>query len=225
MPALPNVANVLKITIQWKLANDVNVITRFFMHYTGSAPTGAQLATYAALVSSTAGTQFPAMMPASVSYLGCTVQDLTSATSSIAADNTPHAGTRTGHVIPAGGALLVNNHVARRYRGGKSRSYLPWGVAEDLTDQQTWSAAFLTAAATAWNNLMSALTGPQWTGGTTDGQYNVSYYSGFTSFQNPITHRWKNPSTPRGVPIAEPVTTRSYNVKPGSQRRRNLHSS
>jgi hypothetical protein len=46
------------------------------------------------------------------------------------------------------------------------------------------------------------------------------------SAQNPLTLRWRNVPTYRtGTIPVDPVISSSLNPKPGSQRRRNLHSS
>jgi hypothetical protein len=221
MPSLPIAPNILRFLLSFKVGNDLNALTRLYFHYSGSVPNSAQLATLAALSSSTAATQFPSLMPSTNSYQGTTIEDLSSSTGASAADFTAHVGTRTGHPNAAGVAVLVNYHIARRYRGGKPRGYWPFGVAEDLTDEQDWAAAFTTAVDTALDNYIAAMVGPQWSGGTIDAQYNVSFYSGFTVVTNPVSHRAKNVSTARASVLEDLITSITVNAHPASQRRRN----
>jgi hypothetical protein len=50
---------------------------------------------------------------------------------------------------------------------------------------------------------------------------NVSYYSGFTAVENPITHRWKNVSNPRSTPVVDNIQSWAIAGHVASQRRRN----
>jgi hypothetical protein len=223
VPALPPVPGVVRIDFTQHAAQDLDIITRIYMAYTGTAPTDAQLDTFAGLCDSHWNGDLAAFANPVVSLVGVEVIDLSTPTSAIGADSTVRLGTRAGAPNAGGVALLVNHKIARRYRGGKPRSYWPFLNASDLTDEQTWDAATLASFDAAYASFITSIKGSVWVGGTLTGQVNVSYYEGFASVQNPVTMRWRNIATPRALPLVDAIVTSSANTKPGSQRRRNLH--
>ncbi|MGO9977445.1 MAG: hypothetical protein ACLP01_32535 [Solirubrobacteraceae bacterium] len=78
------------------------------------------------------------------------VTDLTSRTSARGIAESRQVGTRPGLPNGAAVAALVNFKVARRYRGGKPRLYVPFFVASDLTPGLTWSDGALEAGTAGW---------------------------------------------------------------------------
>jgi hypothetical protein len=224
MPALPPVPATFRVDLHHKLANDMNVVSRLFFNYTGPAPTNAQMNTLATAVRTAWNSNVGILAGAQVNVHQVECIDLSSATGAIGFDSTTVTGTRAGTTLAAGTAVLINYAVARRYRGGKPRSYLPYLMAADLTDAQDWTAAAVTATNSAWGAFITAIKAAPWSGATITNQVNVSYYQGFASVQNPVTLRWKNLSKPRAVPLVDVITSFSTNAKPASQRRRNLHS-
>jgi hypothetical protein len=121
-------------------------------------------------------------------------------------------------------AALVNGTIARRYRGGKPRTYWPWFTSTDLDTQQQWNTSAVTLFNTQWGDFMTACLAISESGCTISESVNVSFYQGFVSAENPITHRWRNLPTYRTgeIPV-DPILSWTLNLKPGSQRRRNLH--
>ncbi len=224
MPALPPVPATIRVDLHHKLANDMNVVTRMFFAYTGPAPTNAQMATLATAVRTAWAANVEAICGAQVNLHQVECIDLSSATGAIGNDVTVATGTRAGTTLAAGTAVLINYAIARRYRGGKPRSYVPYLMAADLTDAQDWTGAAVTAVNTQWGAFITAIKAAPWAGATITNQVNVSYYLGFASVQNPVTLRWKNLSKPRVAPVVDVITSFSTNPKPASQRRRNLHS-
>lgn len=222
MPALPPVPGVVRLRMIHQVSEDTNAGVGFFVQYTGTAPTAAQLNTFCQAVAGAWDSNLKAFASLDVKLLEVTAVDLSSSSGAVGSFLDGTTGTRTGHPLPASTSLLVNYHVNRRYRGGKPRSYFPFLVAEDLSDEQTWLAATLTAFTTAWNAFVAAIVGAGWTGAGSLSHVNVSYYEGFASVQNPVTHRWKNLSTPRATPVVDAITAVAINPKPGSQRRRML---
>lgn len=223
VPALPPVSNVIRLTLTHSDAADVDVQTHLFWQYTGTAPTNAQLNTMAAALASPWAGAMGSYCFTDVQLTRVDIVDLSSSTAAVGTALVSETGTRSGHTNAGAVAVLINYGIARRYRGGKPRSYLPYLVAEDLTTPQEWNATTLTALVGAWEVFLAAVESSVWSGGTIAAQVNVSYYSGFQSVQNPITKRWRNISTPRTAPIIDSIAAIKGNPKPGSQRRRNLH--
>jgi hypothetical protein len=151
------------------------------------------------------------------------ITDLTSPTAAQAAVAVSHAGTRTGTNLAAGTAVLLGFPIARRYRGGKPRIYLPFFSSNDLASDNSWVTASVTGLVTAFGTFVGAIYTAVnvWGGGPQ--QVNVSYYEGFTVYNpDPGVIRAKNIPTKRAVPLVDVVTSIVGNPRPASQRRRNL---
>lgn len=220
MPSLPNVPQVLRHDMEFHVGTDLTNACRFFMSYSGQAPSSATLSTYTNALAAVMGTQFAPLMIAANTFNALVVTDLTSPSAATASHAVGTAGTRAGGELSAGTCALLNWSINRRYRGGKPRMYLPFGSATDLTNPQTWTGAFTSAvhaAITAVTN--SAVANPP-AGSSITNVVSVSYYSGFASYQNPVTKRWHNVNTPRTTPLQDVVTGSSVNAIPASQRRR-----
>jgi hypothetical protein len=222
--ALLPVPNVIKIQLHWSIGADTSATTHFFWAYTGTAPTSATIITMAQQVDASVNSRFVPMMVAPVTATGATLTDLTSASAAQGTDPVSHVGTRAGTSLPAGVCCLVNGLIGRRYRGGKPRFYLPFGGNTDVGAPQTWTAGAVTAFQAAVNNFVSDVNVISVSGTAMSHAVNVSYFAGFTSYQNPATGRWYNRPKPRSAPLVDQLLSFPVNSKFGSQRRRNLHS-
>src|ERR1700757_2261728 len=224
MAALPNVPGVIKVTMKWSSSADADVLCRFFMSYTGTAPTSTQLNTFSASVGTAYSTNMASLANTDVTLDNCYAIDLTSATAGTGQATTVVAGTLGGGALSAGTAALVNLSVARRYRGGKPRLYFPFGSSTTLATGTAWTGTFVTNVNAGYAAFITAVKAAVWTGGTLTNQVNISYYHGFTVVTNPTTGRARNVPTLRaGGPVPDVISGGTLNVKPASQRRRNLH--
>jgi hypothetical protein len=131
-------------------------------------------------------------------------------------------GTGGVDILPGATCLLMRYVINRRYRGGKPRSYFPFGVQTDLSTRQQWGTGFLTdidgkyaAAHTAILALSSGST-------VITDQVNVSYYEGFTVQTSPSTGRATNVPKRRTTPLVDTIVSFSASGTPASQRRRNV---
>jgi hypothetical protein len=211
---------VLRIHLKHTLNADLDVLSRFYLLYTGTAPSDSGLVTFAGSVAALWNTNIAPLCHSAVVLVEVDVVDLTTPTSSAGAASVSHAGTRTGGQLPAGTAALINMTIARRYRGGKPRVYLPLGTDTDVGTGQHWVSGSVTAFTTGWDNLIAGAIAAPPSGTSFAGQVSVSYYKGFSSVQNPVTLRWRNIPTPRATPVVDGVVLNSCNLAYGSQRRR-----
>jgi hypothetical protein len=117
--------------------------------------------------------------------------------------------------------MLVNYVIGRRYRGGKPRSYFPWGSSQEIFTRQSWNPTFVTNVDSGLAAYFSAVIGTTVGGTTLTEHVNVSYYSGFTVVTNPVTHRARNVPTVRAVPVVDNILSFAASSRPASQRRRN----
>lgn len=223
MPALPDVPQVLRLDHFLTIGEDTHALCRLHCTYTGPAPSNATCVAIGVQLFNHWTAEFPPYMSADKSITGIGVTDLTSPTSGTGIESAVFAGTRAGTGLPAAVCALVNAHISRRYRGGKPRTYWPFGVHEDLADEQTWMSGFpanITAAVNAYNALIQGTV----VSGTALGPLvNVSYYKGFTPVTNPISGRTRDVPTVRtgAIPV-DVITSFSTNPKLGTQRRRTL---
>lgn len=223
MPALPPVPNVLRVMLLWKLGLDNNALTRLHFRYSGTAPSDAVCDLLAADIYTTGASQYPAFLTGSSSFEGVTIEDLTSPTSGTGQHLASTAGTRTGGPVGAGMAVLVNEHIHRRYRGGKPRSYYPFGTASDLTDEQDWSSSLVANVTSNTTALMADYSAFVESGTAMGPACSVSYYQGFTSVVNPISGRTRDvPKLRVGGPVIDDITAWLAKARIGSQRRRYL---
>lgn len=220
MPPLPNVANVIRVTLKIAPGATPLVQSRFFIKYTGTAPLNADLGTFNTAVSTAFGTNLKSLLDTGSVLEEVDSEDLTSNTAAVAATVVSVSGTRAGGEIPAEAAAVTSYAIARRYRGGHPRGYWPFGVTTDLASRRVWTGPFISAVNTGMAAFMTAVKAAGWTGAGVLSQVNVSYYQGFTVVTNPITHRARNVPSLRAVPVVDTVNSIVCQGRVGSQRRR-----
>lgn len=227
MPPLPPVSGLVRLLIQYTLPGVTNALTRLFFQGTGSTTNSALNSwcssvgtNWAANMAGTAGSQLTA--------IGATAEDLTSTTAPVGSASFSHAGSVSGAEIEPAVCFVMRNHTDLRERGGHSRSYLPGVATTQLSaaGANTWSTSAQTNIPTSWSTFIGSISGSNGpTGYSNFVQVMPNYYKGFTSVQNPITHRWRNIPTPLATPVIYVVTAYSANPQVGSQRRRNKQTS
>lgn len=224
MPALPNYPNVLKLRTLFQVGADSGVSTTLHFTYSGTAPANAICDDIAGTWLGSAATNMAPAMETGNALLGATVTDLTTPTSGFGESLATTAGTRGSSPLPAGACVLVNQPFARRYRGGKSRTYWPFGEGGDLVTAQDWNPTAVVDFTDAIQLTLDSVLGVAFGGTTIVSLCSISYYHGFTPVTNPITGRTRDVPTVRSVAIApDVISTFSINPKVASQRRRNLH--
>jgi len=224
MPALPVIPGVIRLERQFKMSEDNAARVRTFLSYSGTAPTVAQLNTFAAAIGTSFGTNLKGLMTPASTLETVTVTDMSSYTGAQGVASPAIQGTRgsggTG-TLPASTAVVVSLEIARRYRGGHPRQYWPFGLSADMQDAQTWSSSFNSACATGFAADSAAILGSGWTGAGALSGVNVSQYSGFTVHDG-TTGRARNVSTPRTSPIIDAVLSLVVRLGIGAVRKRLL---
>lgn len=223
MPALPVVPNVIRADTQYTVEGDPLAVNRLFFSYINGPPANADLAAFAAALNAEAATVFASLMSNSISITSMVLTDLSSVSGGVGLNETAVVGTRGTELLPPGACAVCHYPLTRRYRGGKPRGYFPFGTAADVATSGLWVPASVTAFQNAIQAFCRVLLGTTQGSTTITHHVNVSYYQGFTSVENPITHRWRNVPTLRAAPVVDIITEDSELVAPfiGSQRRRN----
>lgn len=219
MPALPAAADVVRLDLHFRQANDSNMQIRQFFRYTGAlsqADSDAWLATMSAAWGTRIAT--PQTVTGCDMYLA-TLTDLSSSSAPQSVLGTVRAGANGADPLPNGTALIIKKKIARRYRGGHPKFYLPGQRVANVTADQ-FAAGFLTTMLTAYGNFISdVLTGVP-VAAAPAFEVNVSYFSGFHNVTFP-SGRQRAVPTPRGTPVVDLVLAHSANPTVASQRRRN----
>lgn len=206
MPPLPLVPGVIKMTIGG-VYHDTQWLNVYHVDYTGSAPSSATLLSYLTAFASTVATAYSGEMSVDNEITEFTAIDLSTNTPGFASYAVSVFGTRTGDFNPASVAMVVSHEIARRYRGGHPRTYLPWGTAGTFASGSTkdWDPAFVTNCQSVFAGLVGAFTGITEGGTTFNNMVNVSYRSG---------------NAPRVTPVVDVVTSHIVRSRICSQRRR-----
>jgi len=125
--------------------NDVNAENVLHFKYSGGPPSTTDCATLAADVAASWGANLKSLASTNIQLDTVIMTDLASSSGFQGGNNPNTIGTRAGGFIGAGMATLVNHAIVRRYRGGKPRTYLPFGVTTDLNGMSAWAAAYVPA--------------------------------------------------------------------------------
>lgn len=132
MPALPDVPGVIRFEVNFTVGTDAAALVRAYWSYTGGVPTPGDMAAFAGQLYSAYSGPGVALYHTDTTLDLVQCVDLSSSTGSTGEAAGPLVGTRAGESLGADVCALMNFSIGRRYRGGKPRMYLPYGVADDL---------------------------------------------------------------------------------------------
>jgi hypothetical protein len=185
--------------------NPTEAHTHLFFHYTSSPPSTADLTTWSGAVMASWVADMLPQMPTTLSIQQVVSTDLATPGTIEGVASASHSGTYPGAAMTAETAVLINFVIARKYRGGKPRIYIPAGSGTQLNNPVQWQSTFTSAFESAFTNFVNSLLGVGGLGPTVDYLANVSYYSG---------------KTERPTPVVDKILSWSVNGIPASQRRR-----
>ena len=191
MPPLPSVPNVLVIQLKFTVGN-ANVLSRVHVRNASASPSRDDLNAYAANIDAAIGTRLIALFSVQVKTVEVMVTDLTSMSAARGIAPGRQVGTRPGLPNGAAVAALINFRVARRYRGGKPRVYVPFFVSSDLTPGLRWSDGAFAEGTASWGAFMSGVLTCTPPALRVVEQVNVSYYEGFEVVPDLRTGRSRN---------------------------------
>lgn len=220
MAPFPDVPKTLRVAVSVVDDQARQLVSRFYISFTGSNPTAAQLNTFCTSVSSAWNTDLAALHANVLTLDEVTAVDLTSNIGAEGSSVATHAGTRGSAILPASIAFVVSYEILRRYRGGHPRGYWPFGVEGDLASEGTWLGTTVTAVEAAFIAFMAAVEAAGWSGAGTLTHSNVSFFEGFEAVENPVTHRYRNIPQLRIPPLIDTVSSYIARATIGSQRRR-----
>lgn len=196
---------------------------RFFFTYTGSAPSAANCAAFASAIEALWLTNIKPLIASVYALVEVDVLDIASDSGAFGTWTGDQIGGRSGTPPPIQCAMNVEFDLARRYRGGKPRCYLPAGVESDLLAPNTWTTEFMSAVDTGFTAFISGIEALSEGATSIQAHSSLSYYQ---SFQNMTNSSGRMRAVPKYRTTALVDTITGYAVKQivGSQRRRRTSS-
>lgn len=218
MPALPVVAKVVRVDFHMEETDSPNMQNRWFFNYSGTlSPTDA--ITWVANLRAAYGAHMGLHMSNQVTVFKTQLTDLSSASAAQVVDDTTAAfGAGTTADI-AGLSAVIQFKIARRYRGGHPRIYLPGVRTGDVINLNELAPALVSNLITDLGAFITAVTTGQPAAIGTIQQVNVSYFLGFENITLP-SGRVKSVPKLRATPVTDVVTGYGINPVIGMQRRR-----
>jgi hypothetical protein len=192
---------------------------RFYLSYAGSAPTGANCATIASDIAAAWGSDFNALTPDDITLNEVDVLDIATDSGLSGQWNGTQQGTRGATGLPYQVAMNVEYNIARRYRGGKPRSYFPFGVIGDLATDASWAGSFVTSVNSGVAAFFTAVQAISVGAVGALAHVNLSYYKGFTNVAN-SSGRERAVPTYRTTALLDSISGYSAKTVLGSQKRR-----
>lgn len=192
---------------------------RFYLSYTGSAPTGANCITLATDIATAYQAHIAPMVYAGTALTEVDVLDIATETGSSGTVSVDYAGGDSGSILPNNVAINVEFDIARRYRGGKPRIFWPTASAAQLASGDKWTSGFIAACNTNTAAFFSAIEALTVGSMGTLQHVNLSYYKGFTNITNSSGRERAAPKY-RDTALHDPVLGYATKAVVGSQRRR-----
>jgi len=195
---------------------------RFYLSYTGSAPTVADCNTLATTIRTAWGSHIAPTVNSDWSLTLVDVLDIASYSGNSGSDAIAAAGTASGTPLAAQLSSNVEFKIKRRYRGGKPRIYSLPGVDADMQNPSEWTDGHVTGIAAAYGAFFGAINGAGPGSMGTLQHVNVSYYSSFTNIANTSGRERAVPKYRTTAAVVDDVTAYIGKKTISSQRRRRL---
>src|ERR1700746_2762063 len=218
---LPPVPGVFKLTMKWGVGGTLQLSTNLHFQYSGSIADATPATALATALRVPAAANIPASLNSGYTVASMEVTDLSVASGPQGTETSVIAGTRSGPVLPLSTAAVANYAISRRYRGGKPRSFVPFGIDTDLASNQVWGSSALSAFNGSWSGFLNGCIGVVGGGATVTHQVNVSYFSGFTNVPYGSPTKYRRVPTPRSSPLVDVISSSAISAHLGSQPPRN----
>lgn len=218
-PPLPDVPCV-RVRLIYNQANPAEGGNRFYLSYTGSAPTGANCTTLATDVGAAWTSHLASLVATAYELTEVDVLDIATDSGLSGQANPASGGTISAPELPGSCATNIEFNIARRYRGGKPRMYLPPPAQEQLQNQASYTATHVANSSAGAAAFFAELEGLSIGAMGTLQHVNLSYYSGFTNVPPVPGRRAKVIPNYRATALHDNVVGYSAKTIVGSQRRR-----
>ena len=216
LPASP----VVRVRLDYRDTTNLKSGSRLYLGYSGSAPSAADCVTLAGDIASAWLTDLAPLITTNYALAEVDVLDITTEAGASGTWSGSNTGTRSGTSLPNQCATNVEFDIARRYRGGKPRMYLPPGAESDLNDASTYTGTFVTAVNSGVSAFVAALEALSIGSMGSLSHVNVSFYQGYRTRTTGGGQTTFAPKYRTGTAVVDPITGYAAKVTIGSQRRR-----
>jgi hypothetical protein len=186
MAALPPVDAVVRTAVEGTISGSAYANIFHWSYDSTGELTNANCNQLAEFVLTGYGTLLTAGFPDYVVASNCEVTDLSSASAGVGSYSGTFPGGGPSTAVPASACTLVKHYIARRYRGGHPRTYLPPQVESAMSDPHNWGPTYTASIQTAWDAFTHGVMNAETTGFEITGLVNVSYYSGHVLRPTPV---------------------------------------
>lgn len=193
--------------------------SRFYLSYTGGAPTSGNCATLATDIQTQWVTHLAPLIEQSFILTEVDVLDIATNAGASGQWTGEEGGALTGTALPAQVSTNVEYNIARRYRGGKPRMFLPPPDDSKVLNNSTWNGTFVDAVNAGVAAFFAGIEALTIGSMGTLAHVNLSYYNGFKNITN-SSGRERAVPTYRTEALLDTVTGYSAKGRMGSQRRR-----
>lgn len=193
--------------------------SRFYLSYSGSAPSGANCVTLAGDIATAWNAQLAPNFTSNFVLTEVDVLDIATDSGASGQWTGSHAGTNSGTQLTANSAINVEFGIARRYRGGKPRIYWPPASHTELADPGHWNSTLISGLNAGTTNFFAQVVASSVGSMGTLAHVNLSYYKGYTNVEIP-GQRARSIPTYRPTALHDNVTGYFTKALVGSQRRR-----
>jgi len=210
----------MRVRLGYSTSSGTDMGSRFYIGYAGSAPTAANCVTIANDIASAWNTRLPGLIYSNISLVEVDVLDIATNSGAFGTVTVSHPGTLAGGTLTANAATNIEFDIARRYRGGKPRMFLPPPDDSALASLDKFTTGFVAGANTAIGEFFSDIEALSVGAVGALTHVNVSYYSGFTNVTNSSGRTRAAPKYRTPTALVENVTGYACKAVIGSQRRR-----
>lgn len=193
--------------------------SRFYLSYSGAAPTGGNCTTLAGDIAAAWDTHLAASVNEGIALTEVDVLDIATETGLSGQWSGSNAGTDSSNQLPSQCAVNIEFNIARRYRGGKPRMFLPPAGNDALATADKFTNTYIDSVNTAMVAFIGEIAALSIGSVGTLAHVNLSYYKGFTNITN-SSGRERAVPTYRSVALADSVLGYATKAVIGSQRRR-----
>lgn len=217
-PPLPDVPCV-RVRLIYNQGNPGEGGNRLYLSYSGSAPTGANCTTLATDIGAAWGLHIAPVVSATYELTEVDVLDIATNSGLSGQAHPDVGGDITDPELPDNCASNCEFNIARRYRGGKPRMYLPPPSTSQLANQSTYTALHVSNVGVQVAAFFAEIEALSIGAMGTLQHVNLSYYSGYTNVEVP-GRRAKVIPNYRPLALHDNVVGYSPKAVIGSQRRR-----
>lgn len=222
-PVVP-FAKAVRCHLTWQDSDGLLAGSRFYLAYAGSAPLPADCTTIATGIGTAWGAHGSPVQTNEWTLIEVDVLDIASDIGSSSETTVSHVGTVGTDSVPSQVCMNVEFDIARRYRGGKPRIFVPGPPSAGLADNSHWNSSTIGAYNSALSGFFTAVEAISAGSVGALTHNSISFYDGYDE-NPPPTGRWRGPGhkyppLPRTTAQFDPVEGYSAKAVCGSQRRR-----